>query len=1084
MDIEQIIKSQSPEIYRKIKKAAQDSDNETAFRIAISKIISDFAEKAGLTLSPKEEYTLVTGRADSVYSRFIIEYKNPGVLKKSNKYLPNQKAIEKLEGYIRGLHEKEREKLERLAGVITDGNWYIFVRYREKQWRADPPLPVTKDSAELFLRYLSSLAIELPLTPEKLVEFFGEKTTIAQKNVSTFYKILVEKDDRKSKVLFEQWQTQFSEVCGYKENSTKFDIEKLAINYGVLSPKIDPLRLFFSIHTYYATFIKLFALQIASFYASPRIRLGEGLRQISSYGSEELLKHLKELERGGIFKHFGINNFLEGDFFGWYLSVWEKELDDGIRAIISKLADFSLITLDVDPDETRDLLKRLYQNLMPKELRHNLGEYYTPDWLAERLLNQLEGGEFEGNLNKRLLDPACGSGTFLVLTIQKMRQFALEKMIPEDIALEKILENVVGFDLNPLAVISARTNYLLALGDLLKYAQGEINIPVYLADSILTPSPGTELFDQKIRSFTTTVGTFAIPESLVSAQYVDTLANLLEEAVEMKLTPTEFRKKLIRELPILESDEKDIQVVEKLYSQLLEFEKKGINGIWARIIKNAFAPLFKGQFDYVAGNPPWVNWENLPEEYRKELIPLNQDKYRLFQLKGNRARHGGTKIDISTLMFYVSVDKYLKPKGKLGFVITQTVYKTTASSGFRKFKLTISEPIGVTFVDDMSSLKPFEGATNKTSVIIVEKGRKTDYPVPYSYWRKKSKRAYIPIDLSLPEVIKLTRRSQWVAKPIISHELTSPWITGRPKAIEAVHQCIGKSSYYAKPGTCGWANGIYCLEIVGRRPDGLLVIKNVREDLKREVESLEAPIEKDFIFPLLRGKDVKKWRFKTEHYLLVTQNPEQFSKAYPEKKLKINFPKTHSYYNQFKDILANRVGYKKYFDVSKDPFYSVYNVGDYTFSKYKVCWTRVSTDINACVVSPVDDKYLGEKLVIPIETIVFVPFDNESEAHYFCSLINSSPARYVIVSYSSKGTGSFGSPHILNYVKIPRYNSEDKTHKMLSKSSVLAHKIVKENTLQKLAEVENAIDNLSTELWGLSKIELKDIQDSLEDLTA
>ena len=34
-------------------------------------------------------------------------------------------------------------------------------------------------------------------------------------------------------------------------------------------------------------------------------------------------------------------------------------------------------------------LKKLYQYLVPKQLRHDLGEYYTPDWLAERLLNQL-----------------------------------------------------------------------------------------------------------------------------------------------------------------------------------------------------------------------------------------------------------------------------------------------------------------------------------------------------------------------------------------------------------------------------------------------------------------------------------------------------------------------------------------------------------------------------------------------------------------------------------------------------------------------------------------------------------------------
>lgn len=195
--------------------------------------------------------------------------------------------------------------------------------------------------------------------------------------------------------------------------------------------------------------------------------------------------------------------------------------------MISTLANYSFATLDVDPDTTRDLLKELYQQLMPGELRHNLGEYYTPDWLAERVLNMLEGDEFEGNPNKRILDPACGSGTFLVLVIKKMREFGWKNAIPEDELLEKILLNVVGFDLNPLAVIAARTNYLLALGDLLSYRKKEINIPVYLCDSILTPYEVSELFEKGIK-FKTVVGQFFVPNILINQQNINFFQILLK----------------------------------------------------------------------------------------------------------------------------------------------------------------------------------------------------------------------------------------------------------------------------------------------------------------------------------------------------------------------------------------------------------------------------------------------------------------------------------------------------------------------------------------------------------------------------
>jgi type I restriction-modification system DNA methylase subunit len=157
----------------------------------------------------------------------------------------------------------------------------------------------------------------------------------------------------------------------------------------------------------------------------------------------------------------GISNFLEGDFFGWYLETWDDGLDKGIRRIVSELANYSRVTLDADPDQTRDLLKKLYQNVMPKQLRHDLGEYYTPDWLAERLLNQL--GFIPGRdpklQEKRLLDPACGSGTFLVLAIKRVKEHCAERPIRPAEVLRGILSNIVGFDLNPLAVISARTTF-------------------------------------------------------------------------------------------------------------------------------------------------------------------------------------------------------------------------------------------------------------------------------------------------------------------------------------------------------------------------------------------------------------------------------------------------------------------------------------------------------------------------------------------------------------------------------------------------------------------------------------------------
>jgi len=580
------------------------------------------------------------------------------------------------------------------------------------------------------------------------------------------------------------------------------------------------------------------------------------------------------MEEGGIFRELGIANFLEGDFFRWYLDAWDEPIYQAAREIIKTLANYSLVTLDVDPDSTRDLLKKLYQQLMPGELRHNLGEYYTPDWLAERLLNMLEGGRFEGNPDKRLVDPACGSGTFLVIAIKKIREYAAEKMLPESQVLDKILSNIVGFDLNPLAVISARTNYLLALGDLLQHRKGNIDIPVYMCDSIMTPQEGRDLFSRGVLRFNTAVGPFSLPKSLIQAHYIDKLSNLLEESAKLELSKEQFIKRLCQQLPLIpEQDNRDIEVVANLYESLLTLQRQGVNGIWARIIKNAFAPLFNNEFDYVAGNPPWVNWESLPENYRDDTKPL-WEEHGLFPHSGMDTILGKGKKDISMLMTYVAMDKYLKNGGKLGFLITQSVFKTAgAGQGFRRFLLDNGEYVQVQHVDDMVKLQPFEGASNRTSVVILQKGRQTKYPMPsYLYWKKTVRGKSITVDSSLDDVLQMTERKQFAAEPVDEKDPTSPWLTGKPRAIKTVRNVLGHSDYVAHAGCYnGGANGVYWVDIIDKRPDGLVLVSNITAGAKRKVESIQMAIEADLLYRLLRGRDIKRWQAEPSAYTLMVQ---------------------------------------------------------------------------------------------------------------------------------------------------------------------------------------------------------------------
>jgi hypothetical protein len=104
----------------------------------------------------------------------------------------------------------------------------------------------------------------------------------------------------------------------------------------------------------------------------------------------------------------GILGAVEADFFDWPLKRTAGA--DLVRQVAAETARFSLT------DVKTDVLKVLYESLVDPDERHDLGEYYTPDWLAGRVVAQV----MDAPLTQRVLDPACGSGTFLFHALRRL----------------------------------------------------------------------------------------------------------------------------------------------------------------------------------------------------------------------------------------------------------------------------------------------------------------------------------------------------------------------------------------------------------------------------------------------------------------------------------------------------------------------------------------------------------------------------------------------------------------------------------------------------------------------------------------
>ncbi|MCC6124136.1 MAG: N-6 DNA methylase [Pirellulales bacterium] len=785
------------------------------------------------------------------------------------------------------------------------------------------------------------------LSARHLAEDFGLRAPATKECLVRLHEAVSRAEDA-----YSHWRPIFDQLWGSAEHRLLVPLEKLMRKVGIGDYK-RPLPFLFALQTHYALLLSL------------------------------LVKRFENLRRCEIID----------PVFAWCFDADCPKLRSAIGRLAEKMESYDL---RIEPGQNQgaagDLLKDLHHALFPRALRHHLGEYYTPDWLAEHVLDQLE---FDGRTPGPLLDPACGSGTFLLAAIRRIRQacpaqdsafpsppFSPLSPLPSPLSsppcpalpcLDAILKNVVGIDLNPLAVMAARANYLIAIQDLIPAAGEPLDIPIYLGDSILgLAKRGQNYFSER-----------------TEGGYVD----------------------------------------------------------------NSSDP-----FLFVAGNPPWIAWDNLPGEYREATKPL-WEKYGLFSLSGNAARHGGGKKDLSMLMLYAAADRYLKSGGRLGFVITQTLFQTKgAGDGFRRFRLGGGVPLKVLRVDDLTTVKPFDDAANWTSTIVLEKGAETVYPVDYVRWVV----GQVSNLSNLRQVGNLSyEKIACTAAPIDPRRPTSPWLV-QPRAstgevLPLPLPCPADYRAYLGANS-GGANGVYWVEVLGADEGGVR-IRNVVEKCKKPVERVERIIEPDLLYPLVRWSDLARYSPLPRYHLLLVQDCQR-RVGLEESMLKRRFPLTYDYLKHFETLLTSRAAYRRY--QRGQPFYSMYNVGPYTAGDCKVIWRRMDKRLTAAVVEPVEHPLLGCRPVVPQETCVLIPCRSADEGHYLCAMLNSEPAGRLLESHCVRGGKGFGTPSILDYLPLRRYEPENPRHRELADCSREAHKMLHEQGRRAVTKSE-PIGNLSHE---------------------
>jgi hypothetical protein len=206
--------------------------------------------------------------------------------------------------------------------------------------------------------------------------------------------------------------------------------------------------------------------------------------------------------------------------------------------------------------------------------------------------------------------------------------------------------------------------------------------------------------------------------------------------------------------------------------------------------------------------------------------------------------------------------------------------------------------------------------------------------------------------------------------------------------------------------------------------------------------------------------------------MLVTHHPHMRLRAIPEAEMQETCPRTFAYLQRFRDLLIARPAFRRYFK-QRGPFYSLFNIGEYTFAPWKVVWREQAFPFTAAVAGAFE-----ERVVVPDHKLMLTPVESEEEAHYLCGALNSLPAAAAVAAYTVQiqiGT------HVLEHIAIPRFEPGSAIHQRLAAASCEAHTAVRTNDAEGLAKAEVMVNRGAAQLWGLRAAELAEMARFLKE---
>ncbi len=543
-----------------------------------------------------------------------------------------------------------------------------------------------------------------------------------------------------------------------------------------------------------------------------------------------------EMLSGRLLANEGIIGAVEADFFDWPLLATGG--DELVRTLAAETMRFRLRDVEVD------VLKSLYESLIDPDERHDLGEYYTPDWLAARVV----AAAVSRPLEQRVLDPSCGSGTFLFHALRRLITAGREAGVAPPEIVVACADRVFGIDVHPVAVALARVTWLLALGDLVQDRPPTLNVPVYMGDSMQWNLRPLGASAEVLVDVPPNDPPLRIPAGLASdLGLFEHALDELNRGLDTLAHPETVRDAIARAGATAE----DAAMLGRTFAQLKQLYLDGRNHIWTFVLRNLLRPVWlshpEHRADVLIGNPPWIVYRHLSADMKERLREALQS-YGLW-VGGSLATHQ----DMFALFWARGAERYLRDGGTLALVLPYAalnapVFAGMRDGGMQRVKVAVSGGWG------LERVWPIFGAqsgssTTSTCVLFGQRDHEGPLPTEIDRW---------------VGVLKRRDASEAEAAEALQHT-RAPW--PRPRTLVAA----SPYRHRFRQGPPFSPRRFFFVEYaasgrLGSRREAPRVrgrVGNLDKEPWTAVAPPEGPIERAFLRPIVLGETVAPYRLLT-----------------------------------------------------------------------------------------------------------------------------------------------------------------------------------------------------------------------------